>query len=504
MRKNCIAKKFITLAVAVIMVVSLFSSVLVSAEYISTVRLIKLDEASDFSFLLLYDKEFPNVVLISPNDDRYDLSMSSENITVTTKNNYTAVTVKNGEAGQWKLEYDRDIDNSLSYQVANESFTLYINEFNASYSDITKNLTVSFKPEINPYYDNNKYNYTVKLVSVKGGVSYELKYQYSASANDEVLLENISLENYPAYDDYVVILEASSTFNSGRTTFFATAESPSFSITSTEYLTAPDNITVAADGAKNSVTVDWSNITADTGYYSPDKYTVVLLDENGNELDSFSTKEKGQKTFIVPDDHKKVKIAVTYVYDNKLSAPFEKEVELTEVIAPSEAPSQSKAVAVELTNISDNMQITAGEFTVKGKASGAASVTVNGEPAQLLEDGSFSVKLNFSEGRDQAITVIADSTRREYRVNVVLADTAAAVTDNASQDEADQESAKVPFWVPLAVGVALAVTMIVFAIVLAKKKSKLKTFSFVPFVVLFAFTTVFSGAILVIQILKRN
>lgn len=203
--KNRIFKAFTISLVAIIIFATLCVFSFAAEE---TANIFNLTEKSHMMVTVEYTKSAPNIKFVSPGGTEYG-SEAFANGTIIKETGDSALTfrIRNAEAGQWKIVYDKGSNPKLNITWAPYGEAISINELSVSKESDTK-LKVSI---LTSYFEDTEYDYSLYAVTTdeNGYVTGKLLISNGRLRTNTQETVGVSISELATYSSYKVMAEAS-------------------------------------------------------------------------------------------------------------------------------------------------------------------------------------------------------------------------------------------------------------------------------------------------------
>lgn len=519
-------------------------------------------QGDDLTFVVAYDKEFPDVTLVDPDGGTIEVKPNSTAVKLATYDTWAMVQVVNPKAGEWSIAIDKKTNTEVTWNRIESLENIWI-----QYIKVTPNAdgTVQVRFLAERGTKKGSYDYELRLTTADSSASTLVK-TGSATAGEEKSVK-LDLKNYTSYDKYVFQLTATMKVDGNE--LYDEYKSDPFSFQNPNTPDAPEGIDIAVDLIDRQLLLDWENYRQNRF----ESYFLEVLAEGADEPIYYGEFQKKDVRFslVIPRDSDDLTVNF-YGRDEKLlSAPVSRKINLAEdryIQILTESPTASNQIQIKM-DLPDTVQmnVTVGEnvttYTSAGKENIVAVGIANGSNqvcAEAIVDGinyrvekliykdGFPPMLSFYEPYDgktfnsAKVNLVgnAESAKHLYLNDSELeldayGDFSVEITllpgENIAEFIAEDEvgnrtnrtiylygpengsglsilngDAKQTFlrFLPLLISLVLAVAAIIMVLVMVKRRDKLKKFSYAAIVCILAAITVCMALGLVSGILHKN
>lgn len=248
--------------------------------------LITLEETTNLSVSLNYDKEEPKVYFVSPSGDKYTEKNAKErNMQIERGDKFITFYIRNASAGEWKIVYDKGKNKELEVNCAPFADMLTIKSLSAK-KEGNNSLKIDFKCS---YTEDTYYNYEIFAVTKENGKVSGTKSlgSGSATANQKQTTE-VSLNELSSYDSYYIRLQVRMDANGVEIWDEKVTDKP-FSYTNPQTPNEIKNCIFTVDVLNSRLLCEWDNSEVNAEEYilaiykEDEKDTVCNQVVEGNE-----------------------------------------------------------------------------------------------------------------------------------------------------------------------------------------------------------------------------
>ncbi|MBQ8808235.1 MAG: hypothetical protein IJZ81_02885 [Clostridia bacterium] len=293
-----------------IIIVLAFSSFCVSAE---EKVLTTLSTSGDLRVMFQFDKEEPSITFISPSNER--LSKGHKRLKNSSGNGWCTYLIENAQAGQWKMEYDKKSNSTVSYNIIEsiENIALQYFKFEKMQDTFAK---VSFRADYTP---GGTYSYEIFLLGEGANENSRTNTIKSGSAicGEDVKTE-VNLHSYSS-GQYKLGLYVS--MDNER--LFDQAYTDVFSYTNPNSPKELSDFEVHLNKRASHITLNWENAENLSG----SSYLVKVKNKKGEEIYSNEVDTLTDKFAFLPED-KELSISLYQKIGGIFSNPNTKKVKL--------------------------------------------------------------------------------------------------------------------------------------------------------------------------------
>ena len=529
------------------------------AEYLTTI-----DDGEQLLLTVYYDKEFPSITLIDPNEKEISVTESSKNIQLAIHEQWALIQVNNPAAGDWQIAVDKKSNTEVSWELMSITENIWIQYINVAPAD-NGTVTVTYLAERGD--DRISFDYELALTTANSSGSTVVKTGRAVTGEESTILLN--MKAYTSYDQYV--LRMTVTADVGDTTLFDEYESAPFAYVNPNTPDAPKGIDIRVDNENRELEFDWKNhkssrfdsfyleVFAD-GQDEPIYYGEFEYKDNyfstfiPNDLDNLTVKFYGREGKLLSEpitrsvllgDSSYLQILTqspTASSQAQIKMNLPDQTELTVTVGENTftflSDGKENTVAVGLSNGTNLVtakatvdgieyraerriykdgfgpQITFHEpydgktfhdntITLIGNVEGAVNLFLNDEPFEINEYGDFEVSVTLEPGENIAEFVAEDAVGNRTALPITLYyPEAAAATQEGNTPNTTKFN--VMQFLPLFIALGVSVVLLIVMLVLVKRREKLKKFSFAAIIVLLIAAMLLCGCNLVYNILHQK
>lgn len=283
--------------------------------------LIYLKKSKDIVIWVKWDVEQPKVVFISPDDEEYDPTTTAENTeTIFSENNMYYV-IREAEAGQWKIRYDKGKNNTLEVSVHDYMAGIYVEYFTID-QIVDNNMTVRFKVGGQ---EDRRFNFRISAMVSHNGAEKELYESSTRTGREEEI--KLSLKKLSSYDNYFLKLYV--WYEENGTDIFDFAYSETFAWTNTSVDESLPEITTTVLPLENLVRVNWP-----TDFSKADSVLVAVFEDDAtvpSRYDTYKVRDYQSAEFSYTPGISKITIEVSMNINGIQSSPVRRTANLGDV-----------------------------------------------------------------------------------------------------------------------------------------------------------------------------
>lgn len=254
-----------------------------------------LDSPTSIIVSIEWEKNDVDFTIISPRGREISKDSREGDIAMVSFEKTILVLIKNAEAGQWKLRYDKGSNDHISVSVDEYEEGIWITEFEIEEPENDR-IPVKFMVE----YDKTvKYNYTLSLSLDEGGVEREIASGIATTNKQESINAYLGIIN--SYDKYLLKLQV--TYSKDGYEYFDIAYSRPFCYTNVSAPNPIENYDICIDPDNTTITIDWSKYIP---YYSDEVLIAIFQNDDTTPVlfERFENNETSVSTFYNPENEK--------------------------------------------------------------------------------------------------------------------------------------------------------------------------------------------------------
>ncbi len=332
--------------------------------------LIYLDKKKDIVIWVKWDVEQPSVLFLSPDNKEYDPTVAAENTETIFSDKNMYYVIREAEAGQWRIRFDKGKNNTLEVSVHDYMAGIYVEYFTVG--QIAENqIPVRFK--VGGQADR-RFNFRISAMVSHNGAEKELYDSSSRTGREEEL--KVSLKKLSSYDSYILKLYV--WYEENGTDIFDFAYSEPFAWKNTSVDEALPEITTTVLPQEHLLRVNWP-----ADYRDADSVLVAVFEEDAttpSRYDTYSVREYQSAEFSYTPGISKVTIEVSMNINGIQSSPVRRTANLGDMKlqTPESALLNSLSYPISYRDMNaQRVQLQVGEQSNTAILNGSGTLTMS-------------------------------------------------------------------------------------------------------------------------------
>lgn len=283
--------------------------------------LIHLKKKKDIVIWVKWDVAQPEVVFISPSGQEYDPTATAENTdTIFSEKNMYYV-IREAEAGQWKIRYDKGKNSTLEVSVHDYMAGIHVESF--TIGQIADNhIPVRFKVGGK---EGQSFSFRISAVVSHNGAEKELYSNGSRTGREEEI--KVPLKKLSSYDNYMLKLYV--WYEESGTEIFDFAYSEPFAWKNTSVDSSLPEVTTSVLPLEHLVRVSWP-----TDLRNADSVLVAIFEDDAtvpSRYDTYDVRDYQSAELSYTPGASKITIEVSMNFHGIQSSPIRRTADLSDL-----------------------------------------------------------------------------------------------------------------------------------------------------------------------------